>query len=141
MLRAMRRFVMHYRKAGFALLAMFTMQLVAAGFCAFPSAQATPATTHEAMPMDVINVQCAMDMPMTDGQEMPDCAHCKTPDFSAFANQVNDLPATWTLIAVLSGLPLEVNAAPDQERPVLLASQDPPRSSSLIFQTSLRIRL
>jgi len=91
--------------------------------------------------MDIAAMQCTRDMPMPAGQNMPEDAHCNTPDFSTFSNQVNDVPATWTLIAVLSPLLYQTNLIFGQEQPLFTVSEAPPRSTSLIYQTSLRIRL
>ncbi|MDQ6960744.1 MAG: hypothetical protein Q9M27_06885 [Mariprofundaceae bacterium] len=135
MVRPMHRLMKRYRKAGLALLAIFTVQLVAVSFCAIPSVHATPVTMHKAM-----DIQCAMDMPIPAGQNIPDCDHCTTPDFSTFANQANDVPAAWTLIAVMPALLHQADLA-GQEQTLFAVSDAPPRSTSLIYQKTLRIRL
>ncbi|MDQ6958992.1 MAG: hypothetical protein Q9M24_07785 [Mariprofundaceae bacterium] len=126
-----------YRKAGLAILAVFTVQLIAVSFCAIPSAHAAPVTMGEA-----VDMQCTMDMPMPAGQNASSCAHCEAPDFSALSNHTNDVPAAWVLIAVLSPL-LHQNALTfgQEQQPLFTVSEAAPQSTSLIYQTSLRIRL
>jgi len=136
MVRTMHRFMRRYRKAGLAFLAVFAIQVMAAGFCAIPSAHAAPATAHATM-----NMQCTMDMPMPAGQDMPECSHCKTPDLSTFANQTSDVSPTWALVAVLPTLLYQTSLTPEQEQPLFIASEAPPRSTSLIYHKTLRIRL
>jgi len=132
----MHRFMRRYRKGGLAILAIFTMQLVLVSFCAIPSVHAAPATAHAS-----VDMQCTMDMPMPSGQDVPECAHCTTPDFSTFSNQINDVPATWTLIAVLPVLLHQADKVFEQEQPLFIVSNAPPRSTSLIYHKTLRIRL
>ncbi len=132
----MYRWVNRYRKVGLTVLAVFFVQLVAISFCAIPSVHAAPVTMHGTMDM-----QCTMDMPMPAGQDIPECTHCTTPDFSILSNQVSDAPTTWALVAVLSILPHQVDATSGQEQPLFAAPDAPPRSSSLLYQKTLRIRL
>jgi len=132
----MHRFMRRYRKGGLAILAVFTVQLIAVSFCAIPSVHAAPATAPTAL-----DIQCSMDMPMPAGQDVPEHAHCTTPDFSTFSNQINDVPATWTLIAVLPVLLHQADKVFEQEQPLLIVSNAPPRSTSLIYHKTLRIRL
>jgi len=136
MVHPMHRFMNRYRKAGLAILAVFTVQLIAVGFCAIPSVDAAPVTAHATM-----NTQCTMDVPMPAGQNMPEYTHCKAPDFSTFSNQANDVPATWTLIAVLPILLHQAYMASEQEQPLFIVSEAPLRSTFLIYQKTLRIRL
>jgi len=136
MVRPMHRLMRRYRKAGLAILAVFAVQFIAVSFCAIPSVDAAPVTVHAAMDM-----QCTMDMPVPAGHNTPECSHCKTPDFSTFSNQTNDASATWMLIAVLPTLLHQVDPASEQEQPLIVASEAPPRSTSLIYQKTLRIRL
>jgi len=126
----------YYCKAGLAILAVFIVQFIAVSFCAIPSVHAAPATMHATMDM-----QCTMDMPMVSGQNIPECAHCEAPDFSAFSSQATDVPATWTLIAVLPALLHQADKTFEQEQPLFVVSEAPPRSASLIYQKTLRIRL
>ncbi len=135
-LRAMHRFMRRYRRFGLAILAVFTVQLIVVSFCAIPSVHAAPVTMGGAM-----DIQCTMDMPIPAGQNASNCAHCKTPNFSAFSNGTHDAPAAWALIAVLSPLLHQTNLIAGQEQPPFTVSEAPPRSTSLIYQTSLRIRL
>lgn len=128
-----------YRKAGLTVLAVFAVQLIAAGFCAIPSVHAAPATRGTAIPR-VTNMQCTM-APMTAGQDMPEYTHCNTPDLNTFFNQINDVPATWALVAVLPTLLHQADLASEQGQPPFIAHGDPPRSTSLLYRTSLRIRL
>jgi len=132
----MRRFVNRYRKAGITLLAVFAVQVMAAGFCAIPSVHAAPVTLHAST-----EIQCNMYMPVHTGHNTQECAHCKTPDFNTFSNQANDAPASWVLIAVLPTLLHRADTASEQEQPLFVASEGPPRSTSLIYQKTLRIRL
>jgi len=132
----MHRLVNRYRKGGMAILAVFFVQFVAISFCAIPSVHAAPVTMHGTMDM-----QCTMDMPMPAGQNMPECTHCTTPDFSILSNQTSDVPTTWTLVAVLPVLLHQTALTSEQEQPLFIASEAPPRSSSLIYQKTLRIRL
>jgi len=125
-----------YRRAGLSILTVFTVQFIALSFCAIPSVHAAPASSLATM-----DSQCAMDMPVPAGQEAPDCAHCKAPDFSTFSNQFNDASATWALIAVLPILLHQTGLASEQEPHLFIVSEAPPRSTSLIYQKTLRIRL
>jgi len=136
MVRPMHRFMKRYRKSGLAILAMFTMQLIVVSFCAIPSVHATPVTVHAS-----VDMQCTMDMPISAGRDMPECTHCEAPDFSTFSNQTNDVPAAWTLIAVLPALLYQPYLTSEQEQSPFIVSEAPPRSSSLIYQKTLRIRL
>jgi len=136
MVRPMHRFMRRYRKAGLAILAVFIVQFIAVSFCAIPSVHAAPATAPTAL-----DIQCSMDMPMPEGQNTPECAHCKAPDFSTFSNQFNDVSATWALIAVLPTLLHQAGLTSEQGQPLFIVSEAPPRSSSLIYQKTLRIRL
>jgi len=132
----MRRFVNHYRKAGLAFLAVFAIQVMVTGFCAIPSVHATPATLHTSA-----NMQCNMDMPMPVGQDMPTCPHCKKSNFNTFSNQTNDVPVSWMLVAIQPVLSLQADLVSEQQHPLLIASGAPPRSSSLLYHKTLRIRL
>jgi len=136
MVRPMHRFMRRYRKAGLALLAVFTIQMMVAGFCAIPSVQA--ATIMKNATMDT---QCSMDMSMPAGQNTADCTHCQPPKLSTFSNQSNDAPASWTLIAVLPVLLHQTDLASEQEQHLFIVSEAPPRSTSLLYQKTLRIRL
>ncbi|GMQ99591.1 MAG: hypothetical protein BMS9Abin18_0409 [Zetaproteobacteria bacterium] len=137
----MHHFMRRYRKAGLTILAVFTVQLIAVSFCAIPPVHAAPLTTGGAMPMDITAMQCNMDMPTPVGQDMPEDAHCKTPDFNTFSNQVNDVSVSRALIAVLPTLQHQPASVSEQEQALIIVSEAPPRSTSLIYQTSLRIRL
>jgi len=136
MVRPMHRFMRRYRKAGLTILAVFTAQFIAVSFCAIPSVDADPVTAHATM-----NMQCNMDVPMPAGQDIPEYTHCKTPDFSTFSNQTNDVPATWAFIAVLPTLLHQADLASEQGQALFIVSEAPPRSTSLIYQKTLRIRL
>jgi len=136
MVGLMHRSMKHYRKAGLAFLAVFAIQVMATGFCAIPSVHAAPVSLHASA-----DTQCTMDMPMPAGQDMPECMHCKTADFSIFANQTSDVSPTWALVAVLPTLLYQTGLTPEQEQPLFIASEAPPRSTSLIYHKTLRIRL
>jgi len=137
MVRLMHRFMRRYRKAGLTILAVFTVQLIAVSFCAVPSVHAVPVTLSKA-----VDTQCTMDMPMPAGQDAQSCAHCEAPDFSALSNHTSDVPAAWILIAVLPSPLNQTDLISRQEQqPLFTVSEAVPRSTSLIYQTSLRIRL
>ncbi len=132
----MHRWVNRYRKVGLAVLAVFFVQFVAISFCVIPQVHAAPVTMHGTMDM-----QYAMDMPMPAGQDMPECTHCTTPDFSILSNQTSDTPTTWALVAVLAILPYQADPASGQEQSLFIVPEASTRSSSLIYQKTLRIRL
>ena len=92
------------------------------------------------MPNEVTNTQCTM-APMAVGQDMPEYTHCNTPDINTFFNRINDVPATWVLVAVLPTLLHQADLASEQGHSPFIAHGDPPRSTSLLYRTSLRIRL
>jgi len=137
----MHRFMRRYRKAGLAILAVFTVQLIAISFCAIPSVHAAPVTMSKA-----VDMQCTMDMPTPAGQDISSCAHCETPGFGAVSNNISnnssDVPAAWALITILPPLLYQTNLIFGKEQqPLFTVSEAAPRSTSLIYQTSLRIRL
>ena len=134
MVRSMHRAMRRYRKAGLAFLAVFAIQVITAGFCAIPSVHAATVMGNTSM-----NTQCTMDMPA--GQNTPACTHCQPLKLNTFADQPNDAPASWALIAVLPVLSHQSDSASEQEQHLFIVPEAPPRSTSLLYQKTLRIRL
>jgi len=134
----MRRFIQQRRMSGTALLAVFVMQLAAMGFCVIPTAQASPAMTHN-VGHAAMHMQCPMPLPA--GQNPSGCVHCNSPDSSISPNLSGNIAFSWNPVAVLPALSHQTGPLPARDNAAFTATRSPLRSSSLIYRTSLRIRL
>lgn len=119
-----------------SMAAVFALQIFAIAFCFSAQAQAAPMAETHAMA-----AACPMGMESPIKQQAPACSHCDLPDTSTFASSISNLSVDLPLIAVLVGYWHVHAIIPATYNFRLAQAQAPPHSTSLIYQTSLRIRL
>lgn len=134
----------HIRKIARLLAGVFAVQVIAAGACLMvPAAQAMPMTGAVSVMEHCDNMDMAMDQAMGSaaGQHghHPGCPHCDQPDSIAGSHvSIDHTPL------VLALLPADVDVAGvalAQPALTVRVPTGPPRSASLIFQTTQRIRI
>ncbi len=82
---------------------------------------------------------CPMDMPML--QQAPACSHCELPDASSFTNSISNLSVDLPLLAIIADSWHVPEIKPVSRSFRIAHAHAPPGSASLIYHTSLRIRL
>ena len=134
-LRHMRTAKSYQRRLATSIAVVFALQVFAVAFCATGQIQAAPIAETHAMAKT-----CPMDMDMPVKQQAPACAHCDLPDASSFTNSVSNLSVDLPLLAVIADILVnEINPADQKHR--IAQAHAPPGSASIIYTTSLRIRL
>ncbi len=116
------------------MVAVFTIQIFAIAFCFIGQASAAPATVQPAMA-----TACPMDMEAPD-KDLP-CTSCELPNTGTLAGGTGALSFDLPLLAILPDTWSDAETVPSTRAYELAQAQAPPRSTSLIYKTSLRIRL
>jgi len=127
-----------FHRMGRGLMAVFAVQLLAAGFCAMPaSAHAAMASHQYASSASCQQGDCNRGMPMPAQHQA--CAHCGMPDLASGHVAVAS-PGTTVLahVALPVAPGLQAPKQADVFRTRILA---PPRSTTLLFTTTQRIRI
>lgn len=137
----MRSFIKRHRGSGIALAVLFVMQMVATTFCGTENAHAatTVSLSHDTMPM-----HCPMmDMHSPAQHGTTHCEHCHPPTFNQVADYVDHLSTTWASIVPLIHMTILENAGTRENPSAFLFSHihGPPRSSTLIYNITQRIRV
>lgn len=127
----------HISRLTLIVIAAFSLQWVAIGFCATPASAGVPTASMHATHSDDHAMPCMTDeMPSSQSSS---CEHCGLFDsvgvFAAESMSVDKAP----LVVVLTPTRPANQIAPVQSVPDLTSLHGPPRSSSLIYSTSLRI--
>jgi hypothetical protein len=127
-----------------ALAMVFAVQVLAAGVCSIKPAHAGTLSVQpgqQAALNGPVGEQCSMIEAVPATQGMTGCTLCNTPEINISANNINQAPDTWALIAVLPDRSDLAASVLDRQPPLFAFLEGSPRSSSLLYQTSLRIRL
>ncbi|MFQ5355629.1 MAG: hypothetical protein ACE5DY_03895 [Mariprofundaceae bacterium] len=124
----------HQRRLSISMAIMFAVQVFAVTFCLSNQASATPAAqTTMAMPCPA-----GMDAP---AQNKAPCTYCDLPDTNTSAVGFGSLSIDLTLLAILPDTSAPTSIEANAHVYNIAQAQAPPGSASLIYKTSLRIRL
>jgi len=141
MFAAMKLRLPHIRKLARLFAGAFAVQVIAAGACLMvPEAHAMPMDGNAAVMAHCTDMEMASDhaMPMQHGDKSA-CPHCNQPDSITPAHLAFDhLPAMVAILVAAPQLPVAEAADPAF---TLRTPTGPPRSASLIYQTTQRIRI
>jgi len=119
--------------------AVFAVQIFAIVFCFSGQAAATTIAVQPAM---ASACPMGMDAPAHKPvQEKLLCASCNLPDTGALANGIGSLSVDLPLVAILPDMWCTTSIRPTRHNFSIARAQAPPHSASLIYQTTLRIRL
>ncbi|HXH71332.1 MAG TPA: hypothetical protein VNI58_00750 [Mariprofundaceae bacterium] len=131
----------HIRKLARLFAGAFAVQVIAAGACLMvPEAHAMPMQSKAAVMAHCTDMEMASDhaMPMQHGDKSA-CPHCDQPDSIAPAHiDFDHLPAMAAVLVAAPQLPVAAAAEPVF---AVRTPTGPPRSASLIYQTTQRIRI
>lgn len=118
---------------------LFAMQLFAAGFCLMiPQAHAMPMAMGISYSADMVAEHCSE--PKNDKMNHSACTHCNQPD-ELFQIYKVPVDSELTVIAVINVELQETNARNSTLTLTSLMPTGPPRSSSIIYTITKRIRI
>ncbi|MDX8396307.1 MAG: hypothetical protein R8K22_07840 [Mariprofundaceae bacterium] len=119
---------------------LFAVQLMMSAFCVITPAIAAESQVHchgENMKMSSMTVQSQETSSMPD-MSVSACVHCDVPTTFLKASGNLDHHQNTLLLAVIS-MPLTLSVTYDTQPLLMVKSHAPPRSSTLLFQTTSRI--
>lgn len=125
------------------MVGLFAMQLFAAGFCLMvPQAHAMPMAMGISHSADMVAEHCAepMNEKMSSQMDHSACTHCDQPD-ELFQSYKAPIDSELTVIAFIKVELQEINVSNSALTLTSLIPTGPPRSSSLIYTTTKRIRI
>lgn len=126
-----------FRRMGRGLMAVFAVQLLAAGFCAMPAGAHIVTALHQsASSTSYQKGDCSEGMPMPVQHQA--CVHCAMPDLTSGSH----LAVVAAEITVLChAMPSTVPGIQAPEHAGVLRTRilAPPRSTTLLFTTTQRI--
>ena len=126
----------YQRRLASSMAVVFALQVFAVALCASGQVQAAPMVETHTMAK-----ACPMDMEMPMQQQAPVCSHCDLPDASSFTNSISNLSVDLPLLAITADSWHVPEIKPATRSFRIAQAHAPPGSASLIYTTSLRIRL
>jgi len=138
-MNGMRKLICRHRKSATALAVIFAVQILAMTFCGTENAHAanTAMLSHGDMHMP-----CPMKMHASKKADHSHCAHCHPSAFHPAADHVDHVATIWMPLAIVSPVTGGQTAFVGRDHPRDTASvRGPPRSSSLIYDITQRIRV
>ncbi|MFQ5581570.1 MAG: hypothetical protein ACE5F3_02960 [Mariprofundaceae bacterium] len=129
------------RRMGFGFIAVFTVQLLVASFCAVPASAHVAMVSHQSASLQGMQGICSKNMPVqmsADQMAMQHqvCAHCDMPDL-AYGNVA--VAADAKVLAHATLLTIPVSQTPEHADMLRMRILAPPRSSTLLFTNTQRI--
>ncbi len=124
---------------------LFAVQIMVAGFCLL-TADAHAISMHQMMPEQAEQLaedmaeHCSKSLAGSDQHHADSCFHCDDPDMFVKAAPV-DLPGFDPVLSFVATLPDISVSIVSTLAPSGLMPTGPPRSSSLLFSTTQRIRV
>ena len=137
---------MNLRGLSRLMIGLFAVQVLAAGFClispASHSANAHAADMQMPMSGDMLeHCEVAAKAESGHGDHASACAHCNQPD-ELVQSKASTFNITLDLLPVMAVASIELNiSAPASIDLAVRTPTGPPRSSSLIYTTTKRIRI
>jgi len=126
----------HRYRLSICTAAVFAVQLFAIAFCFDGQVQAAPTAGTLAMV-----AACPMDMEMPVKQQTPARSHCNLPDTGTLAGGISSPHAGPLPVAIIADMWRVTSIRQGTRIYHIARAQAPPHSASLIYQTTLRIRL
>jgi len=126
----------HRYRLSICTAAVFAVQLFAIAFCFDGQAQATPMAGTHAMA-----AACSMDMETPIKQQAPARSHCAMPDTGPLASDIGSPHTGLPLATIITDTWHVTSIGQVAQIHHIARTQAPPNSASLIYQTTLRIRL
>jgi len=123
------------------MVGLFVVQLVLTGFCLLTAdAHAMPIPQMSKQQTDDMGGMCSKSVSHDEEHHSDGCFHCDEPDQFVKAGSADITPVNLVLVAlsVLPGMPALTTW---DEATVFHTPTGPPRSSSLLFTTTQRIRV
>ncbi|NWF38853.1 hypothetical protein F3F96_06860 [Mariprofundus sp. NF] len=133
---------LHMRGISRLMVGLFAMQLFAAGFCLMiPQAHAMPMSMEVSHAAEMGAEHCAEPMQSADtDMQHTACNHCDQPD-ELWQNSKLSIDADNSFITLVYAELLSISVAQPALILTSLVPTGPPRSSSLIYTTTQRIRI